>query len=82
MRSEQSGTESQSCNITKKAIFLVLGLALACTATAAQAQTLSAEDIAPAGGGDYRRFMDTAGSGAEKLMVTFWSVTSSHLISA
>jgi hypothetical protein len=43
MNTEQSGRESQYRKVTKKAIFLAL--ALICTATAAQAQTLSAQDI-------------------------------------
>jgi hypothetical protein len=44
MNSEPRGSESQSRKVTKKAIFLPL--VLACTAMAAQAQTLSAEDLA------------------------------------
>jgi hypothetical protein len=44
MSTEQSGCESQSRKVATKAI--VLALALSCTATAAQSQTLSAEDLA------------------------------------
>jgi hypothetical protein len=44
MATEQSGRKSQSRKITKQAI--MLALALACTATVAQAQALSAQDLA------------------------------------